>query len=174
MSFCCSKNVDSIFVSFLFHISSEDIKLNGLCLRINIHQFFLTAKMNAGLILRSVYQTIDSMVPKILTIPTTQSVLTRKIHYMCNREKLSSLSNLSSHNTCFLLQPELPVYNSVCGLKMKGRLQLRCKDCYYLCKNERWYVMCKTHPKHKQVQFKKREYKTWIITWASQSKIRGW
>lgn len=140
-----------------------------------IYRFFFTAKMNAGLVFRSVYQTINYVVPKILTIPTTQNVLVHKIHYMCNREKLSSPNNLSNHQTtCSLLQPILPIYNSVCGLKAKGRLQLRCKDCYFLCKNERWYVMCKTHPRHKQVKIKKREYKTWILTWASQSKVRGW
>lgn len=130
--------------------------------------------MNAGLILRSVGQTINSMVPKILTIPTTQNILAHRIHYMCNKEKLSSLSSLFNRNTCFLLRPVLPIYNSICGLKTKGRLQLRCKNCYYLCKNERWYVMCHKHPRHKQVQIKKREYKTWIVTSASQSKVRGW
>lgn len=129
--------------------------------------------MNANLIFRSVYQTINSMVPKILTIPTTQNVLAHKFHYMCSREKSNSLSDLSNHSTRFL-QPVLPMYNSVCGLKVKGRLQLRCKDCYYYCKNERWYVLCNTHPRHKQVQMKKREYKTWLLTWASQSKVRGW
>jgi len=131
--------------------------------------------MNTSLIFRSVYQTIDFMVPKMLFIPTIQNVLAHKIHYICNREKLSSQINLLNHkNTYFLLQPVLPIYNSICGLKAKGRLQLRCKDCYFLCKNERWYVMCKTYPRHKQVKIKKRDYKTWILTWASQSKIRGW
>lgn len=130
--------------------------------------------MNTVLSLRSVYQTINFLVPRILTISTTQEILAHRIHYMCSREKLSSLSSLSSCNTSFFLRPILPLYNSVCGLKQKGRLQLRCKDCYYLCKNERWYVLCKTHPRHKQVQAKKREYKTWILTSASQSKIRGW
>lgn len=130
--------------------------------------------MNGGLILKSVYQTIKSMAPKILTISTMQNILTHRIHHMCDREKLSLLSSLLSHNTCFFLQPILPLYNSVCGLKTKGRLQLRCKDCYFLCKKERWYVMCKTHPRHKQVKIKKKEYKTWILTSASQSKVRGW
>jgi len=128
--------------------------------------------MNASLMLRSVYQAIDTVVPKILTIQTMQNILAHRIHYTC-REKLSSQNSLSNCNTHFL-SPVLPTYNLVCGMKSKGRLQLRCKDCYYLCKDERWYVMCKTHPRHKQVQIKKREYKTWILTWASQSKIRGW
>ncbi|KAL6255300.1 hypothetical protein P5V15_013640 [Pogonomyrmex californicus] len=130
--------------------------------------------MNTGLTLKSMYQAINFMVPKLLTIPTIQNVVTHKIHHICDRQKLSSPCNILNHNASFLLQPVLPMYNSVCGLKAKGRLQLRCKDCYFLCKDERWYVMCKTHPRHKQVKIKKKEYKTWILTWASQSKIRGW
>lgn len=129
--------------------------------------------MYAGLI-RSMDQAIN-ILPKILTIGTIQSELTRKIHYICDKQKFNYLSSsLSIHNTSFLLQPILPIYNLIYGLKTKGCLQLRCKDCYFLCKNERWYVMCKTHPRHKQVKMKKREYKTWILTWASQSKVRGW
>ncbi|KYN43834.1 39S ribosomal protein L36, mitochondrial [Trachymyrmex septentrionalis] len=131
--------------------------------------------MNVAVIFKSVYQTINSMAPKVLTIPTVENVLFHRIHYMCNREKLYSSSNLLNHkSTYFLLQPILPIYNSICGLKAKGQLQLRCKDCYFLCKNNTWYVMCKTHPRHKQVKIKKKEYKTWILTSASQSKVRGW
>lgn len=140
----------------------------------SLYQFFVTAKMNAGLILRLVSRAINSTAPKILTIPTIQNVLARRIHFMSNGEKLSSPNSLLSRHTSFLLRPILPIYNSICGLKTKGRLKLRCKDCYFLCKNERWYVMCNTHPRHKQVKIKKREYKTWILTWASQSKVRGW
>ncbi|KAM0731369.1 Large ribosomal subunit protein bL36m [Formica fusca] len=131
--------------------------------------------MNIGLILRSVHQTINSIVPKILTIGTVQNILVRRIHYICDRQKLRySLNSDFSHDTPSFLRPVLPIYNSVCGLKMRGRLQLRCKDCYFVCRKERWYVMCKTHPRHKQVQMKKRDYKTWILTSASQKPIRGW
>lgn len=159
----------TIYLCYFFFIQ----KIWSLKVYINTYQFFLTAKMNTKLMLRSVYQAINTVVPKILTIPTMQNILAHRIHYIC-REKLSSQNSLSNCNTHFLLPPVLPIYNLICGMKTKGRLQLRCKDCYYLCKDERWYVMCKTHPRHKQVQIKKREYKTWIITWASQSKRRGW
>ncbi|KAL6429162.1 hypothetical protein ACFW04_008125 [Cataglyphis niger] len=129
--------------------------------------------MNVGLILRSVHQTINSIVPKILTTGIVQNVLVHRIHYICDRQKYSLNSDFSPYTSSFL-QPVLPIHNSVCSLKTKGRLQLRCKDCYFVCRQERWYVMCKTHPRHKQVKMKKRDYKTWILTSASQKPIRGW
>lgn len=129
--------------------------------------------MNVGLILRSVHQTINSIVPKILTTGVVQNILVHRIHYICDRQKYS-LSSDFSHDTPSFLQSVLPIYNSVCGLKTKGRLQLRCKDCYFVCREERWYVMCKTHPRHKQVKMKKRDYKTWIVTSGSQKPVRGW
>lgn len=132
--------------------------------------------MNVGLILRSAHQAIGSIVPKILTIGTVQNILIHRLHYICDRQKLnySPNSGFNRSNIPSLLQPGVPIYNSVCGLKAKGRLQLRCKDCYLVCREERWYVMCKTHPRHKQVKIKKRDYKTWILTSASQSPYRGW
>jgi len=131
--------------------------------------------MNAGIILKSMHQAINSAISNILWTRTIQGIMARNIHSICNKQKLNhSQNNLSGHNTFNFLQPILPVYNSICGLKTKGRLQLRCKDCYIVARKERWFVMCKKHPRHKQIQIKKREYKTWIITSASQSKVRGW
>lgn len=131
--------------------------------------------MSAGIILRSLHRVFSSTVSNILSIRNVQDVTARNMYYICDRQKLNHIqSNLSGHDTSNLLQPILPTYNPVCGFKAKGKLQLRCKDCYFLAKNERWFVLCKTHPRHKQVQIKKKEYKTWILTSASQSKIRGW
>lgn len=130
--------------------------------------------MNVGLFLRSVHQAIDSIVPKFLTSGTVQNILVHRIHYICDREKLNYSPNSSIDHNISFLKPILPIYNPVYGLKSKGRLQLRCKDCYFVHRQERLYVMCKTHPRHKQVKIKKRDYKTWILTWASQGRIRGW
>lgn len=142
---------------------------------INTYFIFFTAKMNVGLILRSVHQAIDSVAPKFLTTGIAQNILFHRIHYICDRQKLNYLPNSGiNHSISSFLQPILPICNPVYGLKTKGRLQLRCKDCYFVCRQERWYVMCKTHPRHKQVKVKKRDYKSWILTWASQSPIRGW
>jgi len=62
---------------------------------------------------------------------------------------------------------------SVAGFKVKGNLKRRCKDCYIVVRQERGYVICPTHPRHKQMSMKKRDYKSWILTHATQSKERG-
>ncbi|XP_012516939.1 PREDICTED: 39S ribosomal protein L36, mitochondrial [Propithecus coquereli] len=43
------------------------------------------------------------------------------------------------------LQPAL-------GFKTKGVLRKRCKDCYLVKRRGRWFIYCKTHPRHKQRQ----------------------
>ncbi|KAM9680138.1 large ribosomal subunit protein bL36m isoform 1-T1 [Dama dama] len=43
------------------------------------------------------------------------------------------------------LQPAL-------GFKTKGVLKKRCKGCYLVKRRGRWFVYCKTNPKHKQRQ----------------------
>nr|XP_036265861.1 39S ribosomal protein L36, mitochondrial [Pipistrellus kuhlii]KAF6366665.1 mitochondrial ribosomal protein L36 [Pipistrellus kuhlii] len=55
-------------------------------------------------------------------------------------------SPLSCHPLPFL-QPTL-------GFKTKAVLKKRCKDCYLVKRRGRWYIYCKTHPRHKQRQLK--------------------
>ncbi|MXQ84123.1 hypothetical protein E5288_WYG012145 [Bos mutus] len=43
------------------------------------------------------------------------------------------------------LQPAL-------GFKTKGVLKKRCKGCYLVKRRGRWFIYCKTNPKHKQRQ----------------------
>ncbi|XP_051007028.1 39S ribosomal protein L36, mitochondrial [Acomys russatus] len=38
------------------------------------------------------------------------------------------------------------------GFKTKGVIKKRCKDCYMVKRRGRWFVYCKTNPKHKQRQ----------------------
>lgn len=71
-----------------------------------------------------------------------------------------------------LLTPVSSIINQVAGFKVKGRLKRRCKDCYFVVRQQRHYVICPTHPRHKQMSMKKREYKSWILTHATQSKVR--
>ncbi|EDV96291.1 39S ribosomal protein L36, mitochondrial [Drosophila grimshawi] len=72
-----------------------------------------------------------------------------------------------------LLAPFNALVQQVAGFKVKGRLKRRCKDCYIVVRQERGYVICPTHPRHKQMSMKKRDYKSWILTHATQSKERG-
>lgn len=69
---------------------------------------------------------------------------------------------------CTLLQPSIPSLVQSCGMKMKGRLRLRCDDCYYVMREGRMYVMCKSKPRHKQMAMKKKEKNTWILSHATQ------
>lgn len=83
-----------------------------------------------------------------------------------------SLVTLAARHT--LLQPTIPSLVQVCGMKQKGRLRRRCKDCYFVMARGRLYVECKTKPRHKQMSMQKSEKNTWILTWASQSPTRPW
>ncbi|XP_017462541.1 PREDICTED: 39S ribosomal protein L36, mitochondrial [Rhagoletis zephyria] len=71
-----------------------------------------------------------------------------------------------------LLTPFTSLLTQVAGFKVKGRLRRRCKDCYFVVRQQRAYVICPTHPRHKQMAMKKREKNTWILTHATQSKVR--
>lgn len=73
-----------------------------------------------------------------------------------------------------LLQPTSLIMNFDRGFKVKGKLKLRCKDCYFIHRHERRYVLCKAHPRHKQMSMKRREKTTWILTDATQSPRRAW
>lgn len=96
-----------------------------------------------------------------------------------------------NQNKMPLLQTSTPNVQQCCGMKVKGKLRRRCKDCYFVWREERklviklsWilinfyiiglYVMCKTHGRHKQMSMKRKPHNAWILTHASQSKMREW
>lgn len=72
-----------------------------------------------------------------------------------------------------LLQPPTALMNIERGMKQKGNVKRRCKDCYLVMREDRLYNMCKTHPRHKQMAMKKKDKNTWILTDATQSKLRA-
>ena len=84
--------------------------------------------------------------------------------------------SVGSLNWCktTLLQPPVMAITSQRGMKQVGNCKRRCKDCYYVVRQERLFVMCKTHPRHKQMSMKKRQKNTWILTDATQSIQRAW
>ncbi|KAF2885091.1 hypothetical protein ILUMI_21094 [Ignelater luminosus] len=73
-----------------------------------------------------------------------------------------------------LLSPSSISFIPNCGFKVKVALKKRCKDCYFVRRENRLHVICKTHPRHKQMQMVKREKNTWILSHATQSKSRPW
>lgn len=50
------------------------------------------------------------------------------------------------------------------GMKHKGVLQLRCPDCYFKNIDQRWYVFCDKHPRHKQVERVERAKFNYIVS----------
>lgn len=67
-----------------------------------------------------------------------------------------------------------PLMLQSCGFKVKGRLRRRCKDCYFVVRQERKYVICKTHPRHKQMALKRKEHNSYIMTHWTLHKTREW
>nr|XP_032636448.1 39S ribosomal protein L36, mitochondrial [Chelonoidis abingdonii] len=51
-----------------------------------------------------------------------------------------------------LANGQLPVGQTVMGMKTKGVIKRRCKDCFIVRRRGRLFVYCKTHPRHKQRQ----------------------
>ncbi|KFM59693.1 39S ribosomal protein L36, mitochondrial, partial [Stegodyphus mimosarum] len=66
-------------------------------------------------------------------------------------------------NKMLLPMLHIPHITQFRGFKDKDVLTKRCKDCYFQRLDGRWYVFCKTHPRHKQRQ-KIDEKNLWIIT----------
>jgi len=73
-----------------------------------------------------------------------------------------------------LLTPKVPILLSSCGFKVKKKLKRRCKDCYFVVRQGRVFVICKTHPRHKQMSMKAPDEVNWILTHAMQSPVRPW
>jgi large subunit ribosomal protein L36 len=73
-----------------------------------------------------------------------------------------------------LLAPVVHDITPSCGFKVKGRVRRRCKDCYMVMREQRMYVLCKTHPRHKQMTLAKDPKNTWILSHATQGKVRPW
>ncbi|XP_023174227.1 39S ribosomal protein L36, mitochondrial [Drosophila hydei] len=105
----------------------------------------------------------------MLMRPTTNATTTTTAVHNAIGQELVPATNLVS-----LLAPFNALVQQVAGFKVKGRLKRRCKDCYVVVRQERGYVICPTHPRHKQMSMKKRDYKSWILTHATQSKDRGY
>ncbi|KAJ8933774.1 hypothetical protein NQ314_013810 [Rhamnusium bicolor] len=74
----------------------------------------------------------------------------------------------------FFLKPVTQNVIQSCGFKVMGLVKRRCKDCYLVRRQERLYNICKTHPRHKQMSMVKDVRHTWILTHATQSKVRPW
>ncbi|KAJ3616363.1 hypothetical protein MTP99_003892 [Tenebrio molitor] len=88
----------------------------------------------------------------------------------CRREEFLKMSTKDIEDTAPVVHDITPS----CGFKVKGRVRRRCKDCYMVMREQRMYVLCKTHPRHKQMTLAKDPKNTWILSHATQGKVRPW
>ncbi|CAG9793868.1 unnamed protein product [Diatraea saccharalis] len=73
-----------------------------------------------------------------------------------------------------LLTPITPMINLICNMKVKGRVRRRCKACYFVVRDQRYYIMCPKFPRHKQMAMRQKPHNRYILTSASQSPVRPW
>ena len=59
----------------------------------------------------------------------------------------SPSTNCSSSSSPLLLQAASPLLVQSCGIKHMGKLQKRCRHCYFAVKDEQKYVMCTANPR---------------------------
>lgn len=85
-----------------------------------------------------------------------------------------SLSTQNIEKNSIFLMPKLCNAIQICGLKVKGLVRRRCKDCYMVMRDQRLYVLCKTYGRHNQVTIAKKPKNAWMLTHATQSKVRPW
>ncbi|KAK0083549.1 hypothetical protein PV325_008629 [Microctonus aethiopoides] len=134
--------------------------------------------MNTQLLLNAMQRGVAMLVPKWSFAAGQYSIINRHLHIVTQNfvPKFTSIVGQQNNNIfqSSLLQPIQHNLTQVCGMKTKGLLKLRCKDCYFGCCKGRWYVRCRTHPRHKQLQIIKKERNTWILSSVCQSKKRPW
>ncbi|CAG9865162.1 unnamed protein product [Phyllotreta striolata] len=85
-----------------------------------------------------------------------------------------NFNSLTSLTRPTLLQPITPSIVPACGFKIAGIVKRRCKSCVMVRTEERWLVLCKAKPRHKQMSMIKDPRNTWILSHATQSKVRPW
>ena len=95
-------------------------------------------------------------------------------------ESVANFTTVTSRNTVFgqtshalCPTPPAPNFTIVAGMKYRRALKLMCKDCYYVVNDRTLYVLCKTHPRHRQQMIKAPEKHKWIWTEFSCCPNRG-
>jgi ribosomal protein L36 len=71
----------------------------------------------------------------------TTTLLNNQFSTLINANKINLLSQNNNNN---VMEQQIREY------KAKMRLRKRCRSCYFMWKNGRIYVECKTYPSHKQ------------------------
>jgi len=98
-------------------------------------------------------------IQKCLNTNILQTVQSRHYSAACLKKLINTTSistnllpkNVSCFGSSLLDNSQSPLVQQVAGLKNRGELRKRCKHCYFIIKDERKYVMCTVHPRHKAV-----------------------
>lgn len=126
-------------------------------------------------LMQNITPTLRALTTKFPNYPSTN--IRRSFHCVMGTisQRIPSLNPISTSvnaQNVGILQSTSPLMQLTCGLKVKGLLKRRCKDCYHVIRENRGYIMCKTHPRHKAMAMVKRPESKWILTHATQSKVR--
>lgn len=122
----------------------------------------------------AVAATHTSLAPKM---PITTTLMSRSYHLLSSSSSVANRlqTNVFASATGLLqAAAAVPQFTQTCGFKVKGVLRRRCKDCFFVQRQGRLYNICFTHPRHKQMAMQKKPKNTWILTHATQSKVRPW
>jgi len=127
----------------------------------------------------NIITSLRSTVSRTAAVQFLQGVLWQEAQRSyCGITKTLNFINMNStglkNDGLQLLTPKVPILLSSCGFKVKQKLKRRCKDCYFVVRRGRVFVICETHPRHKQMSMKAPDEVHWILTHATQSPVRPW
>lgn len=96
-----------------------------------------------------------------------------KFHTLLGQNR-NMLKTMSLEKSEFFLLPN--VYSVIPSKNVMVKVEVKklCRDCYFLWKNERVYVYCKSHPNHKQVTRVPKDKDRFIITHETRNCKRPW
>lgn len=159
----------STYLFVLLFFSSSDIQ----------PRFVDPQLIHAKMFFQTVRYACKTMLPQLSAVPNKStlmaSVMTSRSFHLLSSSVASRLqTNILAATSTLLPAPTLPQLTQTCGMKQKGILRRRCKACYFVRREGRLYNMCPAHPRHKQQQMMKSPKNSWILTHATQSKVRPW
>jgi len=59
------------------------------------------------------------------------------------------------------------------GFKVFGKVRKRCKDCYFVTRDQRLYNLCRTYQKHKQMSIRHTDKTYYVLTGVQQKKKKN-
>lgn len=119
---------------------------------------------------------ITSVIPKVNILQATKIPQPRCFHMFAPIQMNTIANNCLGQQSApkMLTVPNVPQLIQSCGMKARMSVRRRCRDCYLVVRGAVLYNMCPTHPRHKQMKKHPKLGHIWILSHATQSKIRPW